>query len=211
MVSSWLKHHPMLRNLARGLVAPFRKGAASSNYVLIPENDIQETAQELDAAWKDATLPERQRQLVDSQLKEYRAGKGNILFDGLVQAIKQADLPPNAKLLEIGCSSGYYAEVLASRNARVDYRGCDFSPLFIDLARKCYPTVQFDVQDARSLSYGSAEFDVVVSGCCLLHIFEYEKAIAEAARVARKYVVFHRTPVLHHSRTRFFTKEAYGV
>jgi hypothetical protein len=44
-----------------------------------------------------------------------------------------------------------------------------------------------------------------------LHICEYEKAIAEAARVSREFVVFHRTPVLHMAGPAFYTKNAYGI
>jgi ubiquinone/menaquinone biosynthesis C-methylase UbiE len=91
------------------------------------------------------------------------------------------------------------------------YQGCDFSPAFIRLARQMYPSIRFDVEDAIRLSYGSDSFDIVVSGCCLLHISEYEKAIAEAARVSREFVVFHRTPVLHMTGPAFYTKNAYGT
>jgi ubiquinone/menaquinone biosynthesis C-methylase UbiE len=94
---------------------------------------------------------------------------------------------------------------------KVSYQGCDFSPAFIRIARQIYPAIRFDVEDATRLSYDADSFDIVVSGCCLLHIPEYEKAIAEAARVSREFVVFHRTPVLHMMGPVFFTKNAYGV
>ena len=52
---------------------------------------------------------------------------------------------------------------------------------------------------------------MVVSGCCLLHIPEYEATIAETARVAKSYAIFHRTPVLPDHPTMHFRKLAYGV
>ena len=42
----------------------------------------------------------------------------------------------------------------------------------------------------------------------ILHVRDYEKAIREAARVAKKYVLFHRTPV-HDKPTSFYYKEGY--
>ena len=54
-------------------------------------------------------------------------------------------------------------------------------------------------------------FDIALSGCCLLHISEYPKAIIETARVAKSFVVFHRTPVHHLSPTQYFLKKAYGI
>jgi ubiquinone/menaquinone biosynthesis C-methylase UbiE len=82
---------------------------------------------------------------------------------------------------------------------------------FVQLARQTYEAQSFDLEDATSLSYQSEAFDVVISGCCLLHIPQYDRAIAEASRVSRDFVVFHRTPVLHLSGPSFYTKTAYGA
>jgi ubiquinone/menaquinone biosynthesis C-methylase UbiE len=71
--------------------------------------------------------------------------------------------------------------------------------------------VPFSVQDAVNLRFGAASFDIVVSGCCLLHIPEYERAIAEAVRVSRRWVIFHRTPIMHFRGPITYTKKAYGV
>ncbi|MGO4133800.1 class I SAM-dependent methyltransferase [Rhizobium brockwellii] len=119
--------------------------------------------------------------------------------------------PADGSLLEIGCSSGYYSEVLDANGLPLRYRGCDYSDAFIDMARSTYPGLSFDVEDATRLSYQNDAFDVVVSGCCLLHIPDYEAAIAESARVAKKYVIFHRTPVVYGEPTKYFRKHAYGV
>ena len=40
---------------------------------------------------------------------------------------------------------------------------------------------------------------------------DHDAAIAETARVARDFAIFHRTPVLHRLPTRHFTKKAYGI
>ena len=67
------------------------------------------------------------------------------------------------------------------------------------------------MEDATQLSYMDQTFDVVISGGCLLHIPEYTQAIKETVRVSRKYVVFHRTPIVHMSGETVYTKKAYGV
>ena len=115
------------------------------------------------------------------------------------------------RVLEIGCSSGYYSEVFAIKQLGLRYEGCDYSAAFIDLARRLYPGIAFEVGDATGLRYADRSFDVVVSGGCILHIPEYERAIAEAARVSRRWVAFHRTPVLHMHGPVTYTKKAYGV
>jgi ubiquinone/menaquinone biosynthesis C-methylase UbiE len=160
----------------------------------------------------DGDIPARQWALVERELADYRAGGTNAAFDALVKILTH-NVPALAdrSLLEIGCSSGYYSEVLRCRGVAASYQGCDFSPAFVGLARKTYPSVRFDVEDATRLSFPSNAFDIVVSGCCLLHIAHYEKAIAEAARVSNDFVVFHRTPTLHMIGPLYYTKKAYGV
>jgi len=112
-------------------------------------------------------------------------------------------------LLDLGASSGHYSEVLQLRGFDCIYRAADYSENFRKLARLLYPTVEFDICDARELPYLDGAFDIVLSSGCILHILEYEDAIREAVRVARRYVIFHRTPVAE--KTAFFQKLAYGV
>lgn len=135
----------------------------------------------------------------------------NPAFDALTEILDRNIPNVNGlNLLEIGCSSGYYYDVLRIKGIQASYRGCDYSEAFIALARHHYPGVPFDVEDAVGLRYRSESFDIVVSGCCILHIADYEKAISEAARVSRTYVVFHRTPIMHLHGPLVFRKKAYG-
>jgi len=85
----------------------------------------------------------------------------------------------------------------------------DYSESFKRVAKALYPDVAFDVGDARALPYQDEAFDVVLHGSAILHILQYEKAIQEAARVARRYVLFHRTAVDVKNPTSFHYKEAY--
>jgi ubiquinone/menaquinone biosynthesis C-methylase UbiE len=114
-------------------------------------------------------------------------------------------------VLEVGCSSGFYSEVFDIAGMGVTYTGCDYSDAFIALARQKYPALRFDVEDATAMNYGTDAFDVVISGCCLLHIPEYQAAVAETARVARRYAIFHRTPVVVGQPNKYYRKLAYGV
>lgn len=203
---------PFLKPVASGLRSLLPATRVSGGYRLVQEEELAGVAARLLDAWKDEKIPERQRHLVEQQLQAYQNGQPNPVFDALVDILTSNVADLNGKtLLEVGCSSGYYSEVLALREIRGFYTGCDYSEALVGLARKLYPSTKFDIQDATSLSYKAEEFDIVISGCCILHIPDYLKAIAEAARVSRQYVVFHRTPVLHLSGPAYFTKKAYGV
>lgn len=197
--------------MARRLRTRLYSDAASTELVPLQDETASATAQSLSNAWQDARIPERQRRLVDRELDYYRSGRPVPAFDVLVEMLRRATRVAQGTLLEIGCSSGHYAEVLRIKNLQFSYTGCDYSQSFIDLARRRLPDLQFDIEDSTALGYGDASFDIVVSGCCLLHIPQYRDAIAETARVAHRLAIFHRTPVLHRQPTRMFTKKAYGV
>jgi len=203
---------PFLKPIAARLRALSPVPGVSDNYELVRDDEVEGVGARFSDSWKHEKIPQRQRHLVDKQLQAYRAGQPNPVFDALVDILKTNVPDLDSKtLLEIGCSSGYYSEVLALRAIRAGYTGCDYSVALIQLARKLYPAIPFDVQDATNLGYSAGEFDVVISGCCILHIADYPRAISEAVRVSKQYVIFHRTPVFHRRGPLFFTKKAYGI
>lgn len=194
------------------IIKPLLNGGVSHNYVELSNESLPNETTRLIDAWKSKKIPQLQRKLVDTQLKKYASGGNVDVFDVLVKVVASCLSGASARsLLEIGCSSGYYSEVFAIAGLDVNYVGCDYSKEFIHLAKDRYSGVKFDVQDATALAYEDASFDIVVSGCCLLHIPEYLTAILESIRVSKDYVIFHRTPVFSKKNTTFFKKIAYGV
>lgn len=163
-------------------------------------------------SWQNKNLPNRQHKLVAQQLNLFRSGSHIDVFDVFVQSLQElSGSRDNSSLLEVGCSSGFYSEVLEIAGLPIKYYGCDYSEAFIEMARRKYPSSSFSVEDATDLNYADRSFDIVVSGCCLLHIPEYEKAVEETARVARQYTIFHRTPVVWGKPEQWYRKKAYGV
>jgi len=212
-LTSLINFFPWFRRLIKSFRGhPAFPARVSSNYVVIQNNEVDSESKRLRSAWLALGIPEKQRKLVDKQLKKYRSGAQIDVFDIFVKSLRELPInDPNMSLLEVGCSSGFYSEVLEIAKLSFNYSGCDYSRHFIDLAHKNYPHFKFDVEDATNLSYKDASFDIVVSGCCLLHIPDYPRAILETARVARSYAVFHRTPVVWGQPERWYRKMAYGV
>lgn len=212
-IVSLLNRYPVLKHVLRGVRNRLFSGTAvSSHYVPLQGDDADAEGQRLRAAWQDDALPQKQRELVEQQLRQYRAGARIDVFDVFTDSLRAlSDLAPGMSLLEVGCSSGFYSEVLDIAGLPLKYEGCDYSDAFIRLAREKYPSVEFAVEDATALNYPDRCFDIVVSGCCLLHIPEYAKAVEETARVARRYAVFHRTPVVWGQPEQWYRKKAYGV
>ena len=206
-----------MKKLIRKILAKFRiiknlesQPPPASGFITIDKDDIR---QPLSDAWKDPLVPLRQYEsCTRTELENYRNGLAVEPYDVLVSVLKDSVPYLDSKsLLEIGCSSGYYSEVLRIKNIKVKYNGCDYSEAFIDFAKAQFPGVDFQKQDACGLEYRDGQFDIVVSGCCLLHILDYSKAIREAVRVAKEFVIFHRTPVLHSKETSYCLKTAYEV
>lgn len=212
-IVSVLNRFPSLKRVLRGARNRLLPGSGvSTDYVNLYGEEAGAEGQRLRNSWQDDALPKRQRELVDSQLQQYRSGTRIDVFDIFVDCVRSLpDLAPGSSLLEVGCSSGFYSEVAEIAGLQVGYSGCDYSDAFIRLAKKKYPAVAFKVEDATALTYPDCSFDVVVSGCCLLHIPEYVKGVEEAVRVARRYVIFHRTPVVFGQPEQWYRKQAYGV
>ena len=190
----------------------FPNRGVSSNYNTLHSDEAVVEGRRLRNSWKDNDLPLRQRELVEQQLNSFRSGSYIDVYDVFVQSLRALpELRNNPSLLEVGCSSGFYSEVLEIASLPVKYTGCDYSEAFIQMAKEKYPSLSFSIEDATDLHYSDSSFDVVVSGCCLLHIPEYKKAVEETVRVARNYAIFHRTPVVWGQPEQWYRKRAYGV
>ncbi|MBE9192849.1 methyltransferase domain-containing protein [Gloeocapsopsis crepidinum LEGE 06123] len=78
------------------------------------------------------------------------------------------------RILDLGCGTGYLANKIASRGAKVV--GIDYAETMIEQARSKYPHLQFEVLDAKDLQY-KEEFDAVFSNAALHWITEPEKVV----------------------------------
>jgi trans-aconitate methyltransferase len=94
-------------------------------------------------------------------------------------------LAPKAgeRILDLGCGTGVLTAEIAGRGAEVV--GIDGSEEMISQARKKYPTLRFEVLDARQLPF-KAEFDAVFSNAVLHWIPEAEQVIAGVAQALKR-------------------------
>lgn len=162
-------------------------------------------------AWQDESIPCKQRALVQRQLQKMYRGEVEAPFQVLADTLENV-VTDDAAILEIGCASGYYYEVLEYLlNRRLSYTGVDYSEPLIRMAKDFYPLANFHVADGAHLPFAARSFPIVISSCVLLHVPNYQEHILETARVADKYIVAHRTPVCKVGVTSYQKKFAYGV
>jgi SAM-dependent methyltransferase len=181
---------------------------ASTDYKVIRREEV---TNHLVQAWKSPSIPVSQRSLVDKELSQMYQGiipAPYRVLGKLFESIKSN----NMSVLELGCSSGYYYEILEYLlKCTINYTGVDYSSSMIDLAKKIYTQPCFLVEDGASLSFKDKSFDIVISSGVLLHVLNYAQHIKETTRVAKNTIIAHRTPITKNRPTLYSKKKAYGV
>ena len=184
------------------------KSRISYGYASIQQAEITEV---MTSAWQSEEIPVKQHALVQQSFNDMYKGITPKECQVLAECLRPYVFP-GCSILEIGCASGYYYEVLEYLlNKRISYTGVDYSEHLISMAKDYYPNSEFHVADGANLPFADGRFYIVISGGILLHVPNYPRHIAETARVARQFVVAHRTPVCRQRPTQYFKKFAYGV
>lgn len=185
-----------------------RQWYVSTDYRLSSEAEARTTVA---TGWLSPLAARRQDRAYNRLLVQMHHGQPRedlIIAARAVDALNIVDL----SLLEIGCGSGYYREILGALcNTRVNYSGIDYSPAMVSRARKRYPEGDFWQMDATALAFPDGAFDVSFNGVSLMHILNWRGAISESRRVARRACIFHSVPVFARRETAYIQKYAYGV
>jgi SAM-dependent methyltransferase len=183
----------------------------SSDYKVLGGAEEARRAAASSSGWLAARTVARQERAYRGLIADMKNGEPRLDFRVAAEAVAATGIAA-PRLLEVGCGSGYYSEVIATLlPGSVQYTGVDYSGAMIARARAHYPSTAFEVADATKLPHADGAFDIVFNGVSLMHIVEYQAAIREAARVAAHCCIFHTVPVFDDYRTTFLTKYAYGA
>lgn len=162
-------------------------------------NDASTNAPKIDVSqnYADPKIAAKQRGIVDRQLKEMRAGKPPAHFASygkVLQYLRTLTDSPKFSLLDAGCGSAYYYEISEHYvPGWLYYTGLDYNPGMVALAKEHYPGITVRQADLRSMKLTKRSFDIVLSGAAIMHIQEWEKAVAELANAAKRFLILHRT------------------
>lgn len=205
--SQWLSRHLRYKNEDFSHVS-IPLDQVSTGHTIIDKNDINST---LRHGWENPDIPLRQRPLVHQELTAMYKGLPARVYSIAMESMRQ-DLKNGSAILEIGCSSGYYSEVLEYLSGKsFSYTGIDISQTFITMAESYYPACHFAVADAKNLPFSDSSFDIVFSSGAILYEIDYAKHIEESSRVAQNVLIYHRTPVCRKRETQLLKKKAYGI
>ena len=166
---------------------------------LLNDNNIQtrideKTALEIKDNWSKDLIGELQRVMVNYQLHQMKLGNAPPLFKIIKDVFNAIDDKKHGyKLLDIGCTSGYYSEIINFFFPNIfDYNGCDYNPTSVELAKQYYPNRNFFVDDLTKLSSNDNEYDITFLSGVIEHVPEYQKGLDELCRITKKYIVLHR-------------------
>jgi len=123
--------------------------------------------------WQDPTL-----------CAQYHARLSEVTRQSVDALLKAAGVRPGSRVLDIATGAGYVAGAAAALGAEAI--GVDFSASQIELARRHYPHVAFQVGDVDNLPFENDTFDCVVSAFGMPHFPEPASALAQMHRTLKR-------------------------
>ena len=119
-----------------------------------------------------------------------RAGRGEGMEKGHrpvgEQAIELMSLPADARVLDVGCGSGWATRLMAEKAASGRVVGIDIADEMIKLAKETSPSfsnVEFQVASAEKLPFSAGEFTHAFSMESLYYYADILSALREIKRV----------------------------
>jgi ubiquinone/menaquinone biosynthesis C-methylase UbiE len=89
------------------------------------------------------------------------------------------------KVLEIGCGSGAFSQLLLKKFPSIQLTAIDFSEVAIETAKKSGAGIQFAVGDAEQLNFPDQSFDFIFSCETLEHLVHPVKMTKEIYRLLK--------------------------
>lgn len=102
---------------------------------------------------------------------------------GYEAALERVSLEPGQQVLDIGCGTGVFLGLVATRGA--EPHGIDASESLIAFARRRLPEADLRVGDMESLPFGEDTFDLVTGFTSFFFANDMTGALREAGRVAK--------------------------
>lgn len=139
----------------------------------------------------DERLPSDER--LRSEFNDWaRAGRGERMEKGHrpvgEQAIELMNIPVDARVLDVGCGSGWATKLMAAKARDGRVVGIDIADEMIRLARegsRSFANVEFQVASAERLPFNDAEFTHAFSMESLYYYADISEALREIKRVLK--------------------------
>jgi ubiquinone/menaquinone biosynthesis C-methylase UbiE len=97
--------------------------------------------------------------------------------------VKLTELPPGARVIDLGCGSGTFSALLA--RAGYDCVGLDISAKLLEVGRRKHPRIEFVAGDIEHLPFPAESFDGALLSGVVHHFPDPSPCAAETFRVLR--------------------------
>src|SRR5262245_2023769 len=119
-------------------------------------------------------------------------------FEPLVTFLGRAPLPKDFSLLDVGCAVGQLVPVLQEIGFTGPYVGIDVVEGFVSAASRGFGSASSQYRfmhfDALKMPFEDHAFDVVYSRSTLISTYDWQEALRQHLRVARKWVLLFQVP-----------------
>jgi SAM-dependent methyltransferase len=145
-------------------------------------------------SWKSDAVADQMRTLAREQLAEPQAVPPYRAFlEAMRMLVDELPLPTPARLLDFGCGTGHYGELLERHfPGSFEYTGCDYAPEMVEAARAEWPGRTFVVNDLFDNRLHLGSYDVLLAGALVDVLPEYERALDQLLGSPVPYVLLHR-------------------
>lgn len=96
---------------------------------------------------------------------------------------------PGAKILDVGCASGGFFNIMRSYEPSIEYTGVDLSNVALEMARKRYPEATFLLTEGFELAFEDNTFDLVHCTSVFNNEPNYQAMLKEMYRVSNRFVL----------------------
>ena len=96
---------------------------------------------------------------------------------------------PGAKVLDVGCASGGFFNIMRSLEPHIEYTGIDLSDKAVGLATERYPEARFMVTTGFRLPFQENNFDIVHCTSVFNNEPNYQEMLEEMYRVSNRFVL----------------------
>jgi len=96
---------------------------------------------------------------------------------------------PGAKVLDVGCASGGFFNIMRSFEPHIEYTGIDLSDKAVGLATERYPDARFIVTTGFRLPFQDNNFDIVHCTSVFNNEPNYQGMLEEMYRVSNRFVL----------------------
>ena len=155
---------------------------------------IPRPASSLTDSWKEAGVARQMTELTSEELDHTEDVPAFAVFvDAVGALVDELGLPHPARLLDVGCGTGHYSELLARFFPdRIDYTGCDYAPAMIEAARARWPGRTFVVNDLFDNKLDLDAFDVLFASALVDVVPAWEDALEILFATKAPHVLLHR-------------------